>query len=408
VGTFKVHQEDSDDTLSKVRRLRLDVRSKQVYTPRRALNLSPGDYNSESKLIKNKKVRGINETYKLITKQKLEDNNSDPESDAKFGRTLRFLSNPAYGEEFNLLIFSYENKDSKTNKFYNTIPSSEEIQRICETIVHPSSDVIVPPRISGLSGIQYCDFLDLFFDQLKSHSFDQTIFGFVPFVARNELPNLFDLYKKYGITSFVVDFESHNPIDVYALVGLIHRLSQQISLDYSEDVYLHGLNIPFTRIKNRIDVTPAKDIVTLTMGFDSFGSTHLPDKLPLEVVQKIKEKMARAHSSYGHTSESNIGQVPEVFRIFNRADYGYYRSDIPNLIFGDESDVSINFSSIYVENISREKRRGIRKGFNVERQALEAVDLQRVILEDSLLPYLENKKHARDIVKRIASVNSST
>lgn len=275
--------------------------------------------------------------------------------------------------KFNLLVFSYENKDKKYNKFYNTLPYPEEIRRLCENILHPDSDVIVLPRISGISGEEYCKFLKLFFEQLKSYTFNQTILGFLPFVARNELPSLFQFYKNQGITSFVVDFEAHNPVDVYATVGLVNRLSQEIATDYKEDVYLHAFNIPFTRIKQRVDVTPAKDIITLTMGFDSFGTSHLAEKLPLEVVQKIREKMARSHSSYGHISDKNTNQDQfEVFRIFNRGDYGYYRSDIANLQFGDEQDASISLSDIYVENISKGKRRSIRKGYNVERQGLEA------------------------------------
>jgi hypothetical protein len=221
-------------------------------------------------------------------------------------------------------------------------------------------------------------------------------------VARNEIPMLFRLYEKYGITSFVVDFEAHNPIDVYATVQLVHKLSQEIAREYRADIYLHAFNVPFTRIKQRVDVTPAKDIITLMMGFDSFGSSHLRTKLPLDVVQMIRERR-KGQSSYGHISDSTTFDQFEVFRIFNRADYGYYRSDIPDLPFQDEQGASISMRDIYIENTKKEKRSSIRKGYNVERQGIEAINLHNIIKEKSLLSYIEQKKYAKVNMRKFAS-----
>lgn len=105
---------------------------------------------------------------------------------------------------------------------------------------------------------------------LKSHSSNKSIIGYQPFVARNELLKLFDFYEKIGVSSFIIEFDNNNPIDAYLTVGLVHRHVANLELQYGQISYLHALNIPFTRIKQRVPVTPAKDIITFMMGFDSF------------------------------------------------------------------------------------------------------------------------------------------
>jgi len=155
-----------------------------------------------------------------------------------------------------------------------------------------------------------------------------------------------------------------------------------------------------------MSVTPAKDIITLMMGFDSYGTPHVPQKILIEVVEKIREKQSnRKFAPWGNISIQPTDNEPEVFRIFNRKDYGYYRSDILNLAIQEEKNETINLKDIYIENLSSERKKAIRKSFNVEKQAIEAVELQQIISEDKISPYLQDKRYARDNFRMIAKVN---
>ena len=67
---------------------------------------------------------------------------------------------------------------------------------------------------------------------------------------------------------------------------------------------------------------------------------------------------------------------------------------------------SIKLDQVYNEEMNEEKIRSIRKAFNVERQALEATELQKVIPENSTLEYLQDKKYLRDRWTIISKANA--
>jgi hypothetical protein len=240
--------------------------------------------------------------------------------------------------------------------------------------------------------------------------------GFVPFYARNDLIDIMNLYKEQGITSFIIDFEGNNPSESWISVSRINKICKEIKEQYREDVYLHAFNIPFTRIKQKIDVTPAKDIITFTLGFDSYGTSHIPQKLPLHVIEKIKQNRIKKFVPWGDNSmalsynstNSGTEQTSDSFRIFNRNDYGYYRSNLRNIRESiREENGSIQLEEIFTEDNNERKRKSIRKAFNVEQQGLETLDLQKTIEENRIYNYLENKRYARDNLKLITKINQN-
>ncbi len=311
----------------------------------------------------------------------------------------------------NFPLLSLENTNRRSGKSHNSLPTEEETGFICDVLSHPYLDVIIPPRLPDVLSETYWKFLHTFFDMLETRSYNKPVIGFLPFVTRIDLPKLVDFYVKRGVFSFIVDFQRNNPIDIYTHVELVHNLIRNIKREYNEEVYLHAFNIPFTRIKHRIDATPAKDITTFLLGFDSFGTNHLPQRLPLDVVQKIRESTGRRYVPWNQMRDPfsiDVLNQPETFRIFNRSDYGYYRSDLPNIqtLISSEDSASIKLDQVYNEEMNEEKIRSIRKAFNVERQALEAVELQKVISENSTLEYLQDKKYLRDRWTIISKANA--
>ena len=245
------------------------------------------------------------------------------------------------------------------------------------------------------------------FNNLKTHNINKSIIGYLPFVARNELIQLFGFYEMHGINSFIVDFDNHNPIDTYVTVGLIQRLAKQIASKYGNEVYLHAFNVPFTRTRQKVDVTPAKDIVTFMMGLDSYGSPHIPWKIPTNVVEIIKAKQRQSPTKFfPWATDDNLPEpAPQIFRIFNRKDYGYYRSDLSNLGIQKEENESVSLEDVYGSSLSENKQKAYRKVFNVERQAIEAVELQNVTSEGEAVEYLEGKKYGRDNFRAINKIN---
>lgn len=404
--------EHPDRSLKRARKLRLETAGKTVYTPSRALTLKE-DASCESRVIRHNTFRGINEIYRQLTKEKLAQIDGDPKKLVDFGKSLKnVLSRPECKDDISFLVFSYENKDKKAGVLQNTVPNKDEIAYLCNVVSHPLSDIIVPPRIAGLSGEKYFEFLKAFFEQLPSYSADAPMLGLIPLVARNDFDKIANFYVDKGVYSYIVDFQNQNPLDAFIFAGMVHALSDFITKEYKEDSYLHALNIPSTRTRQKVDVTPAKDIMTFAMGFDSYGTSHIPQRLPERVIRQIAERRAARGFGSGHTGSSVIHldeEDAEVFRLFNRDDYGYYRSSLPGLDarFPDIENASIKFKELFDEEVSPHRVQKLRRVFNVERQAQEAADLKVKIVEDSIMKHIQSKKYAKDGVRILNKLSYS-
>jgi len=286
MAEVKVKLEDVDQDLPLARKLRVSTRATTVTTPRRAFHLKQ-DTSSESRLIQNDKVRGINEIYHVLTKEKIEEIDNDVDKLNEFGKKLRYIfSAPKIKDELNLLFFSYENKTPKVKGAKNVLPSDDEIDYLCNIVTHPQSEIIIPPFIPGLTGYEYLQFLKKFFTYYKSYSKKtHTIMGYIPMVATSELREINQFYFEKGINLFTVDFSGKYPMDSYILVNEIRKLTKVIKKEYRKESYLHAFNVPFARTQPTTYISPAKDILTLIIGFDSFGTYHKKDSKPPEVIK---------------------------------------------------------------------------------------------------------------------------
>jgi hypothetical protein len=128
----------------------------------------------------------------------------------------------------------------------------------------------------------------------------------------------------------------------------------------------------------------------------------LPQKLPLDVVQKIRQQIGKRFVPWNQQDRAlsvDVPYGPESFRILNRSDYGYYRSDLQNINIlishtGDESIIGLD--KIYDKELYEAKIKAIRKAYNVEQHALESIKLQNVIAENSVVPHLQAKKYLKE------------
>jgi len=205
MASIKVKVKDEDESHPLIRKLSISTGSSSLTTPIRALHLKQ-ETTSESRLIQNKKVRGLNEIYHELTKQGIEDIDNDYEKLQNWGKRLRYIvTMPKVKDELNLLFFSYQNKDTKKG-IGNTLPTDKEIEYLCNIVTHPSSEIIIPPIIPKLSGTEYLKFLKKFFTYLKSYRKKQVIMGNIPLVATSEVREINQFYFEKGVNLFFSRF----------------------------------------------------------------------------------------------------------------------------------------------------------------------------------------------------------
>lgn len=389
----KLKNQDQNLLYSKI--LELNIGTKCVKTPRRALHLKPNPQ-CESRIIQASSVRGINEIFLKLTKEKIFLIDSDLEKLTEFGKKLRYVfEQEKVKNELNLLFFGYENKQPGSRK--NKLPTDKEIEYLCNITSHPSSDIIIPPIIEGLKGDDYLEFLKKFLSRLTSFKKNPTIMGSFPFVATRDIRKIGSFYMKKDINMFTIDFNGKNPLDFYPIILEVNKLTKLIETEFKEDSFIHGFNVPITKTQPKTEIGIAKDVFVFTMGMDSFGSNHRPSILPLEVIEKIKKKIASM-------PKQTIKPLSLNFRLFNRKDYGYYKFNDAKKVFNESENMSVKIGDLMSRKFSHYQIDGIRKTFNVERQAFEANEFQSEISENTLKPYLENKKYGTQSLNQVLRI----
>jgi len=142
--------------------------------------------------------------------------------------------------------------------------------------------------------------------------------------------------------------------------------------------------------KREMQSVPAKDVFSFIYGLDSFGSPHVPPRLPPDV--------------YGR-----LARPPEYerFRLFNRSDYGYYRVDLISSprVFAQERNVSVDVDS-FRQVIDLNRIRNMQKAFNAERHGLEANTIRQKIASERLKAHVEEKHYVRENLRSLAKLAS--
>ena len=125
-----------------MRKLSLSSRAAHIQTPIRTFHLKQ-DTASESRLLQNNDVRGVNEIYCELTKRQIDNIDNNVDKLNEWGRKLdRLFTMPKVKDELNLLYFKYENRKKGGP---NTPPTDAEIKYLCNMIAHPTSEIIIPP-----------------------------------------------------------------------------------------------------------------------------------------------------------------------------------------------------------------------------------------------------------------------
>lgn len=141
-----------------------------------------------------------------------------------------------------------------------------------------------------------------------------------------------------------------------------------------EECYIHSFNLGIGRPNKIEEVIPAKDILGPGIGFSSIGNKYKKFKPSKQFIEFIKTN-------------------PEYkFRLFNKADYGYWRGISQKRIkdiFPKDCKIDQDLFTSYKNKVF------LQKLFNAEQMALEAINMRKQINEDpeKFLNYVKGKKH---------------
>ena len=378
MSNSRVRVEKEDPNLI-ARNLTLEIGSKRLKTPCRALNLTDKD-DCESIRVTNSSVRGLNEIYKKVNMeslQKLQQNNS---FQSRFVSKIVNPMNTVASSEITLLFLEYGTK---------RIPSNQEIEYLFDLLYGPLNDVLIPPIIRGVSPGDYLEFLDKFFIILESYN-KKPLFGLIPYGSHRDLDPVLNFYVSKGVTMYAIDLNGRHPLLFHPHIVRVRRRLHKMKIEYDQDCYLHGLNVSYGRALRSKEVVPAKDVFSFMYGLDSFGSPHVPPRLPPDV--------------YGRLAKPPPYQR---FRLFNRTDYGYYRVDLIHSpgSFAREAGVSVDVDS-FRRIIDLNRIRNMQKAFNAERHGLEANTIKQKIVDQELRKHIEEKRYAKQNLKSLAKLAS--
>ena len=336
----------------------LTVNSKRLEFPRRSLCLTK-ETHSESHVVENPSIRGVNEIPRRVTKDLVLDIDNDEEKQERFyGDIASRFHSVNSADEINMFIFSYDNgprdKDNPRKRGPNKTPTDTETEYLCGLLDHMFNDIWVPPIVRGLKASEYLPYLQSFYDlaQSKRHVH---VAGLIPRFGRLDIRRLTELYTSHDINYLVMDFDERNPLALIGSINMTKAIASAIEDRTGAPCFVHGINVPFYRGLWEDEILPARDILLFGFGFDCFGSSHVfrPWR-PMDktILEKIKNE-------------------PKRYRLFNRNDFGYHRDNtIKPREFEEQAPVSVTVSE--VKNAGeRRKTRLLESAFNAERHGLE-------------------------------------
>jgi len=376
-------REQSEFTTARAGTLRLG--NKAIETPRRCLHVGT-DRLSESLRINNSEARGLNELYRVIDQDTLRELANNVGSQEVFNAHIQNALSRISPGEISLVFLAYDGRtESQPNVV--SLPDANETEYLAD-LSYSFGDAVIPPVLVGQSAGNYLAFLKQYFQIVKGLD-HKPIFGLVPYCSWRELRPLLEFYRNEGLHLFTMDLRGRPPTLLSQNVVMTLRTLRQIQSESGQDCYLNALNVGTGRALPQMPVAPAKDILSLVAGFDSFGPSHValkvrPDLLPFR------------------------GTKPAV-RLFVRRDYGYYRSDAPEL--NNPADLQENLLSTSLDDVRHAESfplaRKLQKVYNAERQALEAGSMRSTITShESIKNFLGSKKQVTDELRKVTRMAS--
>ncbi len=116
--------------------------------------------------------------------------------------------------------------------------------------------------------------------------------GYIPLITLGGeyLEKLFDFFtKKLEITNFVIDMGGKNIERVRGQISVILKKKREITSEYG-NCFFYLFNTMPGLLRGDKKFIPARDFLSVFVGFDCFGPSHKRLKIKKEVIEKIKER----------------------------------------------------------------------------------------------------------------------
>ncbi len=366
----------AEDSLYKTQKV--SIGNKSFKTPIKGIDLKK----SISGVLINAEIRGINEIYRKFKAEGIKraiSTNREQEINNELNRLIR---KQASEEQVNICFIEFDEL---------RLPSKEELEYLTN-LAYVHSDITPIPLIPKFSKRK--NFTENEFKQYASFVKEavktigvlnhKPLMGIIPLsIPSVFLDSLIDLYISEGINAFCIDYEGAS------LAGKLTNIRQILKTfklkKISEDTLVYSLNLASGRFPKDREIVPAKDVLSFGYGFDVLGGTHIQKRLPPEIRAKL-------------LSMKDI--INNSVRLFNKEDYGYYKTDkkeIIEKIYPKDSSLPLSFFE------QTKKKPNVDKFFNQEQIGLEAVNLRGLIKEEQkLLGYLSKKLYVeKDDLKRL-------
>jgi len=355
------------------RRIKVKVNGKEFETPIKVFELLSNNEFSPFNLLKNftKESKGLIEFRLNITQDNLIKMDNDINLTSRFIYKIRKKLEDVDNNVI-LLIPIYKIKNQNISK--------EEIEYLLDfllnllrnNIVDILSIPIIKYRSNDIDLDFYLNnFVKPFLEYIFSYNkekISEYFLGYIPKISHRRVTQVIDIYLKYNITNFVVEFKYSNPISygptLEKLIRTVLLMEKEIG---REGTLIHGINVNKGLAKKSEEIISAKDVLSFCQGITSFSFPFRP----------IKPKI---NLSYKQT-----------FRIFEPYDYGYHRYS-KNVIEKLAADEKIE----KVENIKY-----IERAINTKRIYTESSEIRKKLIENSVLEYLKSKNEIKDYLERL-------
>jgi hypothetical protein len=360
-------------------------------TPARAMFYSATNRLSESRALPTELRSGINEIFRSLSREKVDEIDSNLDEQRRFQNTILATSSlEQLSQELLFTVFNLEGKGADGH-FQSWLPSDRETAYIVAFLAGmPSNNVVVPPAIPGATSADYPTFLTQFFEHLPSGR-AVPVAGLVPNLPFREVRPIMDFYMKHGLTDFVVDFHGKSPITNWSLLPALATQMSRIEREHGTP-YVHGLNVKYGMKSDRTGIVPARDLFLMLECFDSFGSSHCRPKFNPAIFRK------------GLSPDSSVPIIPP--RIFDAQEYGYRRvTNSANILHGLLKDGG--FPDAPRQRPSRESWEvpELAKIVNAIRTVKECGVLIERITEGNVRPHLDSKPGAKADIKKVEEIS---
>ncbi|OPY26817.1 MAG: hypothetical protein A4E28_02290 [Methanocella sp. PtaU1.Bin125] len=222
---------------------------------------------------------------------------------------------------------------------------------------------------------EYLGFMQQCIDSVNRLN-NKSILGVIPaMIPSSHVQDVVKFYYDNDITSFVIDYMGRTP--KIAKTSMREFVISLKEYDLIEKSFLYAINVTSGNMMQEAPAVKAVDLLSYGYGFDALGDNHIRRTYPPAVAERMRQ-MAQ--------------DLGTTFRLFNNADYGYYKTPDLSLLESlyPHAETSIPFDNFRTENV---KTRPSQILFNSERTGLETIKYRSLIKEeaDNTAGYFETK-----------------